>query len=61
MIDVITVDAPSVPDSTEIFQITLPNGAIMTRAYGFESGVDVIQHQPMVGQNGELLSGAFHR
>ena len=55
MIDVIEINGPSVPNSTEIFQVTLPNGTIMTRAFDGIPTVNVIQQSPMVGENGEIL------
>jgi hypothetical protein len=55
MLDVIEIDAPVAPGATEIFQVTLPSGAIMTRAYDFQPNVDVVQIVPVVGENGEVI------
>lgn len=53
--DILEINSPVAPDATPIFQITLTNGSIMTRAEDF-THIDVIQRSPLVGENGEILA-----
>ena len=56
MMDEITiVNGPIVPDSTNIFQITLPNATVLTRTYDGPSLSDKLSEPAVVGENGELL------
>lgn len=55
--DILELNEPYAPDATAIFQVTLPNGAIMTRAESFAQ-IDVVQRLPLVGENGEILAVA---
>ena len=53
--DVITIDSPTVPEAAPIFQVTLENGAVLTRAYEFAGEIDVVQRLPLVAETGKVL------
>ncbi len=52
--EVKVIDGPTSPEGDVIFQVTLENGSIMTRAFGSDWRDDV-RPFPNVGENGEVL------
>ena len=55
MTDVQVIAGPSFDESSALFQVTLPNGAILTRAFEFGPSLDVVQRLPLVGENGDVF------